>query len=187
MPITGQGWEFLITRQSEQRRASDGKRRTVGKYEVFHDGVKQTATDLSGTVAETRGPGANQPAGNNRRIEAGRYPISTQDGTNYVTIGYTSSPSVTVLPRPAIELNSTGKRAEILIHPGIGFLSRVGCISPTKSLPNAAESIDFKKSRARLIAIIEDLKAFLGSDFPTKNGKKIPNAAVVIDGEPNLT
>jgi len=29
-------WEMRIVRQSEQKRASDGKRRTVGKYQIFH-------------------------------------------------------------------------------------------------------------------------------------------------------
>ena len=77
MPITGEGWEMHIVRHSEQRRASDGKRRTVGKYQVYHDGVAQIGADMSGTVAETRGPGANRPAENGRRIEAGRYPLFT--------------------------------------------------------------------------------------------------------------
>ena len=74
MPIQGDGWEFHIVRNAEQRRSSDGKRRTVGRYQVFHDGVRQIGAGLSGTVAETRGPGTNQPAGNNRRVEVGRYP-----------------------------------------------------------------------------------------------------------------
>ena len=78
MPIEGSGWEFHIVRQSEQKRASDGKRRTVGKYQIFHDGVKQTGAGLSGTVAETRGPGANKPAANNRRVEEGR--LADPDG-----------------------------------------------------------------------------------------------------------
>ena len=186
MPITGSGWEFHIIRQSEQRRASDGKRRTVGKYQVFHDGVKQPGAGLSGTVAETRGPGANKPAGNNRRVEEGRYPLFTQDGTKYVTIGFKDSESKTAKPKPGIELKQTGERAEILIHPGQGFLASIGCINPCTSLPNETEMIDFVPSRKRVIAIINDLKAFTGADFPTKNGKKIPNAFVVIDGEPEF-
>jgi hypothetical protein len=46
--------------------------------------------------------------------------------------------------------------------------------------------IDFVPSRKRVIAIINDLKAFADRDFPTKNGEKIPNAFVVIDGEPKF-
>ena len=38
MPINGQGWEFHIERKTTQRRPSDGKVRTVGTYQVYHDG-----------------------------------------------------------------------------------------------------------------------------------------------------
>lgn len=186
MPTEKNGWEFHIVRKSEQRRSSDGKRRTVGEYQIFHDGVKQTGAGLSGTVAETRGPGANKPAANNRRVEEGRYPLFTQDGAKYVTIGYKDSESTSAKPKPGLELKETGQRAEILIHPGQGFLASIGCINPCKSLPNAAEMIDFVPSRKRVIAIINDLKAHAGGSFPTKNGKRIPNAFVVIDGEPQF-
>lgn len=186
MPIENSGWEFHIVRKSEQRRSSDGKRRTVGKYQIYHDGVKQTGAGLSGAVAETRGPGANKPAGNNRRIEEGRYPLFTQDGAKYVTIGYKDSESRFAKPKPGLELKQTGQRAEILIHPGQGFLASVGCINPCASLPNAAKMIAFVPSRKQIIAIINDLKAYIGDAFPTKNGRKIPNAFVVIDGEPQI-
>ncbi len=186
MPITGNGWEFLITRKTEQKRKSDGKRRTVGTYQVFHNGVKQTGAGLSGTVAETRGLGANKPAGNNRRIEVGRYPLFTQAGTNYVTIGFKDSESPTAKPKPGIELKKTGQRSEILIHPGRGFLSSVGCINPCTSLPNEKEMIDYVPSRKRVIAIINDLKAFAGAGFPSRNGKEIVNAFVVVDGDPEF-
>jgi hypothetical protein len=186
MPIEKKGWEFHIVRKSEQRRSSDGKRRTVGEYQIFHDGVRRTGAGLSGTVAETRGRGANKPAGNNRRVEEGRYPLFTQDGAKFVTIGFKDSESVFAKPKPGLELKQTGQRSEILIHPGQGFLASIGCINPCTSLPNAAEMIDFKPSRKRVIAIINDLKAFADDDFPTKNGKRIPNAFVVIDGEPEF-
>ncbi len=186
MPIAGQGWELHIVRTEEQKRASDGKRRTVGRYQVFHDGVLQAGADLSGTVAETRGPGANAPAGNKQRVETGRYPLSTQAGKKYVTIGFKASEASNALPKPGLELNSTGQRSEILIHPGQGFLSSVGCINPCTRLPNAAEAITYAGSRRRVLAIIDDLKAFLGGHFPSKNGKRIPNASVVIDGEPTF-
>jgi hypothetical protein len=185
MPILGVDWEFHIVRRSEQVRSHDGKRRTVGSYQVFHDGVRQTATGLSGTVAETRGPGANAPAGNNRRVEEGRYPLATQAGTKYVTIGFRDSLNPAHIPRPGIELLETGRRKEILIHPGRGFLSSIGCINPCTRLPDASEMIDYPGSRRRVIAIIENLRAFLGSRFPTQNGRPIPRAFVVIDGEPS--
>jgi len=186
MAITGIGWELHIVRKSEQKRASDGKRRTVGTYQIFHEGVIQTGAGLSGMVAETRGPGANMPAGNNRRIEEGRYPLFTQDGTKYVTIGYKDSESTSAKPKPGIELKETGSRSEILIHPGQGFLSSIGCINPCTSLPDASEMIDFVPSRKRVIAIIDDLKGFTGAAFPTTNGKKIVNAFVVVEGEPEF-
>jgi len=184
MAITGHGWEMLIVRESVQKRSSDGKKRTVGRYQVFHDGVAQTGADLSGQTAESRGPGANAPAGNGKRVEAGTYPLATQDGAKYVTIGYTASNNHTALPRPGIELRSTGLRTEILIHPGIGFLASIGCINLCTALPTAAEPITFASSRRRVISVIDDLAAYLGAAFPASNGKAIPNAHVVIDGEP---
>lgn len=186
MPIENKDWEMHIVRMSEQRRSSDGKRRTVGTYQIYHHGVKQTGPGLSGTVAETRGPGANRPGGNNRRLEAGRYPLYTQDGTKYVTFGYKQSESKTATPKPGLELKETHERSEILIHPGQGFLSSIGCINPCTRLPNAEEMIDFVPSRKRVIAIIQDLMAFPDTQFPSKNGKRIPNAFVVIDGEPTI-
>lgn len=182
MPITGQGWEMLISRQREDNR--NGRRRTVGKYKIFHNGQEQSAANLKGTVAETRGPGDNATAGNNRRVKAGRYPLNTQAGSKYVTLNYTRNTNPAAIPRPGIELGNTGNRSEILIHPGRGFLSSIGCINPSKSLPNASEDITFSTSRERTIAIIDDMRSFLGAQFPSRNGKPIPNAFVVIEGEP---
>lgn len=173
MPIQNQGWEFHIVRKSEQKRPGPhGKHRTVGTYQIFHDGVKQTGAGLSGTVAETRGPGDNKEAGNNRRIEEGRYTLFTQGGEKYVTIGFKDSESKTAKPKPGLELGNTGKRSEILIHPGQSFLASVGCINPCTSLPNAQEEIDFVPSRKRVIAIIENLKSFLGADFQPGTAKR---------------
>jgi hypothetical protein len=182
MPISRQGWEIHFVRTGEQARPS--KRRTVGTYQVFHDGVAQTGADMRGVIAETRGPGANRPAGNNRRVEAGTYPLFTQDGTKYVTIDFNPSESSGVLRKPGIELKETGQRREILIHPGRGFLASVGCINLAGSLPNAAEDITYTSSRRRVIAVIDDMRVFLGAEFPTRNGRRIPRAFAVIDGEP---
>jgi hypothetical protein len=182
MPIKGEGWEFHVVRKSVQKRASDGKKRTIGTYAVFHDG--KPVPGLSGTTAESRGPGDNQVPGNGKRIEPGRYPLATQAGTKFVTHNFTGNLNQAALPRPGVELLKTGARSEILIHPGMGFLASVGCINLAKSLPNPEEKISFLGSRTRTIAIIEDLKAFLGSKFPGTNGKSIPNAFAVIDGEP---
>ena len=37
-----------------------------------------------------------------------------------------------------------------------------------------------------MIAIIDDLRAFAGAGFPAVNGRRVPEAFVVIDGEPEL-
>lgn len=187
MPITGNGWELLITRQSEQQRIitlkSGSKRRyvrTVGVYKIYHDG--QIVRGLSGMMAEARGPGDNSKPGNGRRIEAAAYPLLTSDGPRYMTHGFNSKP--VSYPRPGLELRDTGNRSAILIHPGHGFLASIGCINPCSSLPNGKENIDLAGSHARVAAIIDDLKAYLGKSFPKTNGKRIPGASVVIDGEP---
>ena len=122
MPIIGEGWELHIVRRTEQRRTSDGKRRTVGTYQVFHDGMAQTRVHLRGMTAETRGPGSNAVAGNNRRIEAGRYPLATQAGTKYVTWGYKQSESPRARPKPGLELVETEARSEIFASPRAGLL-----------------------------------------------------------------
>lgn len=186
MPITGTGWEIHVVRNSEQKRASDGKRRTVGSYQVYHDGVKQSGAGLSGTVAETRGPGANRPTGNGRRIEEGRYPIHTQDGEKYVTIGYRESEAANASPKPGLLVANTDQRVGIVIHPGQGFLSSIGCFNPCTSLPKAGEPIDYAPSRRRVIALIEDVKAWAGPRFPSQNGRRIPDAWIVVDGEPTI-
>jgi hypothetical protein len=183
MPITGQGWEIHIERQSTQKRVSDGKVRTVGTYQVFHDG--SPVAGLSGMTAESKGPGDNSVAENGKRVETGRYPLWTQDGTKYDTIGYSTSLSTAAKPKPGIELKDTGARAEILIHPGANsFLSSIGCINLCTSLPKAAELISYTGSRKRVIALIDDMKLYLGTNFPATNGKAIPKVWAVIDGEP---
>ena len=184
MPILKKDWELHIIREAVQRRASDGRRRTVGHYWVFHDGVAQTDTDLHGTCVEAKGPGANVPADNGKRIKEGRYPLWTQEPGRYATIGYSNSSDPYAEPKPALELKNTAKRYEILVHPGHNFLASVGCINLCKSLPNAYELIDYAPSRKRIVSLIKDLQTYLGQDFPTANGKEIPRAWVVIDGEP---
>ncbi|MCX6316623.1 MAG: hypothetical protein NTW29_04995 [Bacteroidetes bacterium] len=186
MPITGIGWELHVIRKTEQKRSSDGKIRTVGRYQVYHDGVAQTGAGLSGTMAETRGPGANKPTGNKKRIEEGRYPLNTQDGDNYVTHNYKESESTTATPKPGLLVANTNQRIGILIHPGKNFLASVGCFNPCTSLSNETVLIDYVPSRKRVIAMINDLKNYSGTAFPATNGKRIPNAFLVVEGEPAL-
>ena len=184
MPILGQGWEFLVVRASVQRRNSDGRRRTIGKYQVFRDGVRQTGAGMKGTTAEAKGPGANIPINNGKRIEQGRYPLLTHAPGHYATIGFSASVDPDAEPKPSIEVGETVERTDILIHPGDGFLSSIGCINLCTMLPDANEPIDYAPSRKRVIAVLENLKDFLGNEFPTRNGKPIPNAFLVVDGEP---
>jgi len=127
-------------------------------------------------------PGSNSVKG--VRIAPGRYKLATQDGKKYATINYAQNANPAALRRPGIELTGTGTRSEILIHPGIGFLASIGCINLCTSLPNAGEPITFAGSRNRVIAMIDDMKAFLGAGFPTRDGRPIPNAQAVIEGEP---
>ena len=191
MPITGQGWEFHILRVTEQKRGSET--RTVGRYQVFHDGspiaaitVDGVEVPLFGTVAESKGPGQNAtPAtsANPSRILSGRYPLMTSGGPNYVTNGFRDD--LEIKPKmPGIELRKTGNRTAILIHPGKNeFLSSIGCINPCTSLPDASENIDYPGSRRRVVALIEDMKQFLGN-VPAAGDVAILNAFTVIDGEP---
>jgi hypothetical protein len=176
MPIQGIGYEFHIIRDSTQDRGPGYKPRirTIGRYQVYHDGNPQTAPRLSGVVAESRGPGANSPAKNGRRVKEGRYSVWTQDGGNYATWGYVTSSDPDKIRKPSLELKDTGARTEILIHPGHDFLASVGCINPCTSLPDAGEQIDFVPSRDRVIAIIDDLKAYLGHDFPKHKRPSYP-------------
>jgi len=184
MPISNQDWELHIVREAEQRRAADGRRRTVGRYQVYHDGAAQTGADLQGTTAESKGPGANWPADNGKRIEQGRYPLWTHAPGRYATFNYSGSEDPDAEPKPGFELKDTGARYEILVHPGHDFLASVGCINLCQSLPSAHESITYAPSRKRIISVVTDMKNYLGPEFPKSNGKIIPRAWVIIDGEP---
>jgi hypothetical protein len=168
-----------VTRTGEQKRGD--RVRTVGRYQVFHDGT--AVAELKGATAEAKGPAANVPENNGRCIEPGTYHLHIQrgDAYDYVTTDYTSKRNHAALPRPGILLLPTGQRTAILIHPGRGFLSSVGCLNPTSALASRSGDINFLDSRKRVIALIDDLKSFLGRSFPTADGAKIPRARVVIE------
>lgn len=170
-------WKLKVVRLREEQR--DGKVRTVGKYQVYHDDV---ATALSGFTAEPGGPGDNEHQGDDKRLEARTYPLLTHQGEKYLTIGYGDP-----LPKPAIEVGNTGNRIAILFHPAHGFLSSLGCINAAGALVDVNADIDPADSRARVIAIINDLKLFLGARFPQENGHVIPNAEISFYGEPTCS
>jgi hypothetical protein len=187
MPILGNGFEIHVVRLAEQTRlvGSVTRRRTVGTYRAFINGTAVAA--LGGTIAEQKGPSDNSPSGNtfDRRIAPGRYPLFTQDGTKYKTIGYDHSAAAAGnfirKPRPGIELKQTGSRSEILIHPAQNFLSSEGCIHPSNPLPNGAANIVHAQSRPQVIALIDAMRVFCGSAFPSVDGVRIPDCWCVID------
>jgi hypothetical protein len=178
---------MLIVRTADQTRIVDGatRRRTVGTYQVYHNG--QPVAGLGGAMAEAKRPGDNTLDGNvhDRCIEPGRYPLWTQYGTKYRTLGYDHSPEAAahtgIKPRPGFELRQTGERSEILVHPAQGFLWSVGCLHPCEALPQGESNINFVDSRKRVIALIDDMKAWLGDNFPKHDGERIPQASIVID------
>jgi hypothetical protein len=158
-----------------------GEKRTVGSYQVYHDGVAQTAPELSGDTAETKDPGKNHPKDNGLRIQQGYYPLQTWGGKSYATYGY-EIPSNR--KKPAIEIKGVLPRTEILFHPGERFLSSIGCINLCSGLRASSDMIYYPDSRQRVIAVIEDMKKFLGARFPQKNDLPIQDAFIAIDGEP---
>lgn len=177
---------FVISIQRTHTEKRGGHARTVGHYQVFYKGVKLPG--LEGTTVENGdGIGDNTlwgGAAHRRRIKALSYPLYTHGGTKYKTFGYASTEDRRASPRPAVLLGQTGERRSILIHPASGFKMSVGTINLSKMLSGPEDDIDWVNSRNRVIALIEAMKDKLGAQFPANNGKKIPNAWVVISGEP---
>lgn len=60
-----------------------------------------------------------------------------------------------------------------------------GCINLTgKALKLGKDDIEFFDSRSRVIGIIQHMKSLLGAKFPSSNNARIPDATLVIRGEP---
>lgn len=183
MRITGSGWELYVHRLGLHRLGD--QTRTYGTYQVYEDGY--AVTRLAGFMCECIGPGDNSVPGNARRIRQGRYPLSTQFGENYCSIGYSEDMTAPGTRRmPGLLLGQTHRRTAILIHPGHPpnlFLSSVGCLNPTRALL-PQDDMDFWESRARVVALIESLRDFAPTAFLEERITPIPNARVVIEGEP---
>jgi hypothetical protein len=182
MPITGHGWELHVNRLGLQ---THGRvTRTYSSYQVHRDGV--AVADLFGHFCECKGPGDNLHK-RATRIEAGRYPLSTHFGRKYRTIGFsTDTHTPAVQPMPGLLLLATGNRTAILIHPGHPpklYLSSIGCFNPTKPL-GKDDDMEFFESRKRVLALIDSLRAFSPAAFQHNRPTPIPDAAIVIDGEP---
>lgn len=180
--MAGKGWELLVTRLGMHER--DGRQRTYGTYQVFMDGNPMAG--LKGHMCECAGPGDNQREGNGRRVEAGRYPLTTQFG-RYRSIGYADDDAAPGAdPMPALALADTAARTGILIHPAHPptlFLSSTGCFNPTGAV-GAGQDMDFRESRARVIALIDSLRRLYPAAFRPGANTPIPHAAVVVEGEP---
>jgi hypothetical protein len=173
-------WELRIRRTAEQ--SGRTRKRTIGTYEVFHDGQRVDDPLLRGTTAEARGPSSNgQSAKEKQRIAVGTYPLAKSDGPEYVTDGYRPDEQIGD-GMPGLQLNDTGARSDILIHPGKdAFLSSVGCINLCTALPDEHETIDYRGSRRRVTALIEDIRAFLGANYPAGNSAALPGCSVIIE------
>ncbi|MBZ9765519.1 peptidase S8/S53 subtilisin kexin sedolisin [Mesorhizobium sp. CA6] len=176
MAISGHGWELHVERLGIQQYGR--QRRTYGAYQLFIDG--HSVDGLAGNMCECIGPGDNDHPKNGKRIEAGTYPLWTQFG-RYRTIGYSGGPD----SMPGLRLEGTGKRTGILIHPGHPptlYLSSIGCLNPTAPL-TSSQSMAFQDSRARVVALIDNLRGFAPSAFLHETMTHIVGASVVIDGE----
>lgn len=184
-------YEIRLERLGVQSRAGIGYSRTYGSYATFFDGA---ATGLSGFMIERQGPGDNTQIGKDqhRRIAAGEYPLATHKSPRkpefprgkYRTWGYADEHDATATPRPCIGVEGTGHRDGILIHSAGDFLHSIGCLNPTAALADGDSDIDWVSSKARVIALIHDMRVHLGSSFPSENGRDIPNAWLIITGEP---
>jgi len=178
------GWLITVRRLAQHH--SGGKSRTYGRYETFIDG--KPIAGLSGFVCEAIGPGDNKTLNNGKRIEAGRYPLFTHwRGEKYASVGYaldTATPGA--LKMPAIRVGETEARTDILIHPGhppTPYLSSVGCFNLTAPL-QPTEEMEFWESRARVVALLDSLRAFAPEAFTAEDITRIPNAWLVVEGEP---
>jgi hypothetical protein len=182
-------WELRVNRLGIQK--STLCTRTYGTYQAFRDG--EPIAQLTGNVCECPGPGENDRHGsqkNRKRIKAGRYPLWTVFRPHFHTIKYwpTVDPAGQH-PMPGILLDeeATTVRNGIIIHPGHPptlYISSIGCLNLTKPL-QATEKMDFVDSRSRVIAVIDSLQNFAPAAFRQGQEMPIPNAAIIIEGEPD--
>jgi hypothetical protein len=175
------GFILQVVRKRTEYREGMGHCRTVGEYQAFFN--RQPVAELQGFIYEQKGPGDNTETGraNARRIAAGSYPLLTQDGTKYKTYHYSGG---TAYPKPGILVGNTGYRQAIVIHPGSGYLSSIGCLNPSLPLTGADANLDFTETRLRTIKLMDTMRQLLGDRFPPVNGKPIRDAWLVIQGEP---
>ena len=104
--VPATGFCLHIQRIRQEERAGMGFPRTVSEYQCYWNG--EAIPDLAGQMVERGGPGDNSSNGvqRHRRIEAGKYPLSIQDGEHYKTYHYVASG----FPFPGVLLDDTGHR-----------------------------------------------------------------------------
>jgi hypothetical protein len=176
------GFCISLQRIRQEKRTTKAYPRTVGNYTCYWNGT--VLAGLNGQIVERGGPGDNSATvgrSKHLRIREGAYPLSTHDGEGYRTSGYSSGRRK---PKPGILLQDTGDRSAIIIHPGEDYLWSIGCLNPGFNLHDANSSVEFNDSRDRVIAIIEAMKAKMGARFPRRGDATIPDAIIVIQGEP---
>jgi murein DD-endopeptidase MepM/ murein hydrolase activator NlpD len=169
---------FCIVLKRTEQQSRGVSKRTVGTYACYWNG--EAIPDLSGQMAECPGPGNNTAAKGGKydlRIKAGTYRIANHLGSKYRT-DYEKGQR-----RPGLWVADTDERSAILIHPGNGFLSSVGCINPTTNLAKGSEDIDYADSTKRVIAIIKAMRDRLPA-WRNEYAAVIPDAFLVIQGEP---
>ena len=180
--VPTKGFCIYLRRVRQERRSSMPYPRTVGDYQCYWNGT--AVSGLTGQIVERGGPGDNTTAiGDNRnlRIRQGAYPLSVQDGNHYKTYGYNHQGSAP--PKPGLLLERTNERTAILLHPGDDYIRSIGCLNPTGGLTDANSKIDFADSRARVVSIIDTMKAKMGTKFPRAGS--IPDTVLLIEGEPS--
>ena len=177
------GYVFCVDRIRTERRRGKRFDRTVSRYQAYFDRVP--LADIFGMAVERQGPDDNGPTGvtEHRRIAAGTYPLFTHasgSANRYRTIGYSKPANIRMRPWPCIGVEQTGSRSGILIHCAAGYLMSIGCINLTARVTNAKTDLLFADSWSRVTALIDSIKAHLGSSFPAGNNIRLPNTSLVI-------
>jgi len=186
-PPDQDGYVICLDRKESQLRPGKGFARTVGLYQAFFN--RQPISDVFGMAVERQGPGDNTDTGVARhaRLTAKIYPLFTHAGgrNKYRTFGFANPGGIKTRPWPSIRIGDTGSRSGVLIHCAAGYLMSIGCINLTgRVITKPGDDLEFSDSRARVIQLIQSMKERLGSQFPTGNNMRIPNAHLLIRGEP---
>ena len=176
--VPATGWTFFVQRLREEYRSGKSFVRTVGTYQVFHDGV--AVAGLGGMTVERQGPGDDSATGTaeHRCIVARTYPLRSHDTVDYATVGFETDGEH---PRPAIGVGDTDFRTGILIHPAEGYGSTIGCINLSGTLHDATSDFTLADSTARVIAVIQDLQQASGGHLPSDG--PIGNCRLIVADE----